>query len=172
MTLKQKRVVGILATVNSIVILILAALITRPDAPPRASAPAPPPTRAKPLPPGDCQWVATQLLAQAGLGGTVTLTTDGSLDLKITPPLAPSQTADDAAQAVWEAFDIALALPEQECPPFTQVHVTILVRGDQSNTQINASVSASDLTAFDTNELSQDEFIERVTYTTGTMRNE
>jgi hypothetical protein len=108
------------------------------------------------------------MLAQAGLGGTVTLSTNGALIFEITYPLAPDQTTDDAAQETWTAFDIALALHEQGCPTFTQVEVTILTH----HSQINASVSTSDLIAFASDELSQDQFIERVTYIHSTVHNE
>ena len=168
MSPKQKRIVGFLAIANVIVILILVALATRPSPTTHAHTPTPPHTCPPTLPPGDCQWLATQLLAQAGLGGTVMLATDGSLNLTISYPLAPNQTVDDAAQAVWIAFDVALALHEQECPAFTQVQVTILAH----DTQINASVSTADLVAFSADELSQDEFIEHVTFTHSTIHNE
>ena len=38
--------------------------------------------------------------------------------------------------------------------------------------QISANVSTADLVAFSAGDLSEDEFIERVTYTTGVTRNE
>lgn len=165
---KQKRIIGILAIANVIVILVLAALAMRPTPASRAHTPTPTRLSRPTLPPGNCQWQATQLLAQAGLGGTVMLTTDGPLAFEITYPLAPDQTTDDAAQETWTAFDIALILYERGCPTFTQVQVTILAH----NTQINASVSTSDLIAFSADELSQDEFIERVTCTHSTMYDE
>ena len=88
-----------------------------------------------------------------------------------------------AAQSVWTAFDIATEcmrvstpvsgpgalsnpdvlsgpLQEEECPTFTRVEVTILVH----STQIHASVRTPDLVALSTGELSEIEFIERVTY--------
>ncbi len=167
MTLKQKRIIAILAIVNTAIILTLVALTTRPT-------PTPPDSHTPALSPGDCQWQATQLLAQAGLGGTVTLTTNACLDLKISYPLASSQTADDAAQAVWTAFDVAMALQksENQCPAFTQIKVTILTHSEHTDMQINASTSAADLLAFGAGDLSEDEFIERVVYTHDTMRNE
>jgi hypothetical protein len=116
--------------------------------------------------PEACQWKAARLLAQAGLGGAVTLTHDGVLRFEIAHALAPGQTADDAAQLVWIAFDVALALSEDDkCTIFTQVEVAILAQGSQASPQISASVSAADLAAFDTGTLSEDEFVERVTYT-------
>jgi len=92
-----------------------------------------------------------------------------SLRLGSRPPRsdAPGQTADEAAQLVWTAFDVALALDEDECDLFTEVEVTILAQGIQTDTHISASVSAADLAALSAGELSENEFIERVTYTTG-----
>ena len=165
---KQKRIVGILVITNVVVILILVALTTRQTPSSRAHIPIPIRPPRPTLPPDDCQWQATQLLAQAGLGGTVMLTTNEALAFEITYPLTPGQTADDAAQETWTAFDIALALHEQGCPSFTRVEVTILAH----HSQINVSVSTSDLIAFDADELSQDNFIERVTYTRSTMYDE
>ena len=165
MTLGQKRIIAILAIADVAVILALIVLVTRP---PGTRHPPSTPTHALSSPPRTCQWRATQLLARAGLGGTVALTSDGSLHFEVTYPLAPGQTVDEAAQATWTAFDVALALREQEteCATFTQVKVTILVQADQSYTQIRASVSAADLAAFSAGELSEEQFLERVTYAT------
>ena len=128
-------------------------------------------------------------MAQAGLGGTVTLTSGNSLRFEITQSLSHpvTQSPNEAAQSVWTAFDVALALQEQEdeCATFTQVEVTILAvrlnAHDEAHSgqtdafsswQIYASVSAADLEAFSAGELSENEFIERVTYTTSVIRNE
>ena len=91
----------------------------------------------------------------------------GPLRFETVCTLAPGQTADEAAQLVWTVFDVALALDEDECGSFTEVKVTILAQGIQTDTQIYASVSAADLAAFSAGELSEDEFIERVIYTIG-----
>jgi hypothetical protein len=122
-----------------------------------------------PLLPEMCQWEAAQLLAQADLGGTVTLNPDGALRFNIVYPLAPDQTADQAAQSVWTAFDIALALEKQGdgCGSLTQIEVTVLAQGALTETWVSASVSAVDLIAFDAGELTEKEFTERVTYQVG-----
>ena len=130
-----------------------------------------------------CEWEATQRLAQAGLGGTVTLIPNGPLRFEIMYPpegqeipwtstsiFARNDRGAGAAQSVWTAFDIATGLlsgpvQEEECPTFTRVEVTIFVH----STQIHASVRTADLVALDAGELSEAEFIERVTYET--MRN-
>jgi hypothetical protein len=98
------------------------------------------------------------------LAGTVTLTGDGSLDFDITYPLAPGQVVDEAAEAVWTAFEVALALREYRCATFARVEVTVLAHGGQSDTQFDASVSAADLLAYSAGELGAEGFIERVTY--------
>jgi len=174
MTPRQRLIIAALALANTIVILTLVVLVTHPS----GSLPSPLPTptlRAEPQDeasvPGAtsqevCQWQVTQLLAQSGLGGTVTLTPGGPLRFEIVYPRTPGQTVSEAAQAVWTAFDVALALQGDECGSFTQVEVTILAQGNQTDTQISASVSAADLAAFSAGELSEDEFIERVAYTT------
>ena len=138
-----------------------------------------------------CEWEATQRLAEAGLGGTVRLIPNGPLRFEITYPPDAQETpsvstrgtsvstqgtstsifarndrgAGLAAQSVWTAFDIATdvlsgTLQQEECPTFTRVEVTIFVH----STQIHASVRTPDLVALSTGELSEAEFIERVTY--------
>ena len=179
MTPRQKRFIAALAIANSVVILALVVLVTHPSGTspsPLPHTPMPslphshtstPPHTHTPTPPQEtCQWQATQLLAQAGMGGTVTLTPDGPLRFDIAYPLAPGQTADEAAQLVWTAFDVSQALVEDECNPFTRVEVTVLAQGSLTDTQISASASVADLVAFGAGELSEDEFIERVAYNT------
>lgn len=170
MTSKQKRIIAALAVANTIVVLTLVVLVTRPSVtapslPSHSHTPTLPHTPA--LSQESCQWKATQLMAQAGLGGTVALTPGGPLCFEIACTLAPGQTADEAAQLVWTAFDVALALDEDECDLFTEVEVAILAQGIQTDTHISASVSAADLAALSAGELSENEFIEHVTYTTG-----
>jgi len=180
MTLRQKLIIGILAITNAVVILALAALLLRPfdsgtsSLPPSTLGPGgltepvrtPRPERPTGVPPQeDCRWAAAQMLAQAGLAGTTTLHPNGSLRFEIARSLAPGEGAGAAAQLIWVAFDVALALQQRDCE-FTQVEVAILARGDQSNIRIEASVGAADLAAFGASELSEDEFIERVTYIT------
>ncbi len=190
MTPRQKRIIVTLATANIAIILALVVLVTRPTSIhtptlPHPHTPTTPAEACQTSPSSADVWQATQLLAQAGLGGTVTLPPDGSLCFEIVYPLAPGHAAtppvppeaegsdiERAAQSVWTAFDVALALQEQEgeCATFTQVQVMILASGIQTDTQISASVSAADLADFSAGELSEDEFIKRVTYTTNAIR--
>jgi len=167
MTPRQKCIIAALALANVVVILALVVLTTRPFDTSLSPLRHPTPT----LPQQTCQWQAAQRLAQAGLSGTIALPSGGPLHFEITYPLAPGQTADEAAQSVWAAFDIALALQEQEdCATFTRIEVTILTYNGQLNTQISASVSTADLLSFSAGTLSENEFIERVTYTTSTAK--
>ena len=186
MTLRQKRMLAMLALADLMVVAgLIFSIFGRL---PTATAPA-----AWEPPHQPCQWEATQRLAQAGLGGTVTLIPNGPLRFEIIyppdPPQPPPMRGGEgggkgaclAAQSVWTAFDIAtecmrVSTPVSgppppippphagemggECPTFTRVEVMILVH----STQIHASVRTLDLVALSAGELSEAEFIERVTY--------
>jgi len=177
MTLRQKRILAMLALADAMVVAgLIFSIFGRL---PTATAPA-----AWEPPHQPCQWEATQRLAQAGLGGTVTLIPNGPLRFEIMYPPEPEEAYKEiprfarndrgaclAAQSVWTAFDIATEcmrvstpvsgrLQQEECPTFTRVEVTILVH----STQIHASVRTLDLVALSAGELSEAEFIERVTY--------
>jgi hypothetical protein len=208
MTRKQKRIVAALALANVLIILALAVLVTRisgdrePHRPRSGEAPFPGPgtlpsaePRTGPQGAGQASagsdsggttrageaWQATQLLAQAGLGGTVTLNSEGTLYVEIASPYVPGQTADEVAQLAWVVFDVALALSTSSGQAldtgdgrdsFNQVAVSITSPADRGGSpapwRIHASVSMVDLQAFSTGELSEDEFVERVTYTVDT----
>jgi len=165
MTPRQKIIIAILAITDIVVTLALVVSVTH-TAGIRFSSPlqSPPPA----VPQHTCQWQATQLLAYSGLGGTVTLPPDGSLRFEIAYPLSADQTINDAAQSVWTVFDIALKLQEQDaqCATFSRIDITILAHDGPSETQISASASTADLEAFSAGELSEEAFIEHVTYTT------
>ena len=212
MTPRQKRIVAILAMANMVVILALIGLVTR--APGTGPSPRPSYQTLTPLQ-ETCQRRATQLLADAGLGGTVTLapqdtdsvpsTPGWSLRFQIAYPPAPTPTAEsanadsdrasadidrspvdierssvdvdrapEAAQSVWTAFDVALALQEQEtqCAIFSQVDVIVLIQNGQMDTRISARAFTADLVAFHAGELSEDDFIDRVTYVTSAVDGE
>ncbi len=182
MTPRQKRIVTALAVVTIVVIVALVLLVTLslraiPPSIPASSLETSTPhesslladealTAAASLPAG-CQWRAAQLMAEAGLGGTVALSPDGILRFDVVYPLALDQPIDEAAQATWLVFDVALALVGDGCDTFSQVEVAIRARNDQGDVLINASVSAPDLIAFGAGELTEDEFIHRVTYRIG-----
>lgn len=179
MSESQKRLVIVLAISAIVVIVALAWYVTSslnalPTALPTTVHQTEVPTRSPqltaqvptidPSPLDACQWQAAQLMAEAGLGGTVALVPGGALrfDILHTPP--PGEPVDVAAQQVWLAFDIALALAEGECGDFTQVDVSVLAHGSQGDTRIDASVSAADLIAYGAGGLSEDELIHRVDY--------
>lgn len=161
MTREQRRIIAILAVADLAVIVGVVVLMTHLAR--TTVLPLPTPTFSDGLPglvSAACQWQAAQEMAQAGLSGSVTLSPD-TLNFEITTLLAPGQTTDDAAQLIWTAFDVALALGE-ECP-FSRVKVTIHIR--DSDTTLHATVAAADLAAYDAGTLTEDEFITRVTYT-------
>lgn len=168
MTLRQKRIIAALAIANGVVILALVLFVVRF---PGATAPAsltPMPT-SESLAPDECRWRAAQLLAQTDLSGAVELGSDGLLHFKTIQTLAPGQAPDVAAQQVWAAFDIALRLENENCA-FSQVEVSILALRPheeglgQRGLYIDALVSADDLTAFGTGELSESALIDQVVY--------
>jgi hypothetical protein len=104
------------------------------------------------------------------LGGTVVITGDGSLEFDIPFALEPDQVADEAAQTIWTAFDVALALREYRCVAYSQVRVVILAHGNQADIQINAAVGTADLVAYGAGALSEDELIDRVIYSVHSVR--
>lgn len=164
MTWGKKCVSIAVAIVTGILILILALLAQ--CSPNPNGSPLPTSSVLPTTPYRGCQQKGAQLLAQAGLAGTVTLLPEGVLHLDILHTLAPNQTVEEAAQSVWTAFDVALALQKQdECTFLTHVAVAVLLQDEQIDARIDASVSAADLAAFGAGELSEEAFIERVTYT-------
>jgi hypothetical protein len=84
--------------------------------------------------------------------------------LDIVYPIPGDQNAEEAAQQVWTAFDIAQALSQDQCDGFSRVTVVIQAHGARSSIQIRAGVEARDLNAFHDGELSESEFIDRVQY--------
>ncbi len=173
MTPRQKRIIIALIIANVAVILALATLM-------RLMAHSATPTVSPPdlsRWQADCEWQAAQHLAQAGMGGTVTLAPSGALHVALVHPvppdhLAPAQATDldEAAQSVWTAFDVALALQKRpECAGFTQVQVVIRAHSPLTDTRISATVSSSDLSAYGSGTLSETAFIERVNYQVTTL---
>jgi hypothetical protein len=94
----------------------------------------------------------------------VTLLADGVLRFDLIYPLTPDQDVDDAAQSVWLALDVASALTKGNCDSFTEIEIVILAQGEQTFTRVSARVSLADLLSFNSGELNEDEFIQRVTY--------
>ncbi len=160
MTGKQKALIAALAVADLAVVLGLALVMLNS----RPVTPEPPPA----LPP-TCRWEAARLLAQAGVGGT-TATTGGMLRFDLAVPLAPrveiTTGVEQAAQTVWTAFDVALALHgREECAAFEGVSVAVaVVDGGRTVGHIAAQVPTAALLAFDRGTLSEEDFIGLVTY--------
>ena len=168
MTPRQKRIIGVLVIANAAVILALIVFVAH-SSPATSATPLPVSPYSSTGPAGllslqTCQQRAVQLLSQAGLGGTATFISDGTLRLDLVYPLPEDQKAGEAAQQVWTAFDIAWALSQGQCDSFCQILVVIQAQGTQSPIQIQASVDRIDLEAFHNGELSESDFIDRVQY--------
>jgi len=119
--------------------------------------------RPQPLPvafvsplPADCFYEPAARLAQAGLAGRLALGSDGTLTVELSLP--DQWPTDQAAQAVWAAFNAVTTMPST-CP-YQQLEV--LVSTDAA--RLRASVSAADLSAWAAGEMSDDELIEQVLY--------
>jgi hypothetical protein len=170
MTPRQKRIIRVLAIANGAVILALVVFAARfspitsptPWGSPLPPYPSPGPSEAPSW--QACEQRAVQLLSQAGLGGTAASTSNKTLRLDLVYPVPQDQEAEEAAQQVWTAFDIAQALNQDQCDNFSHVTVVIQTRGAPSSIQIRASVDTTDLEAFHNGELSESEFIDRVHY--------
>lgn len=168
MTLRQKRIIGVLVITNGILILGLVLLMTRfSGSGPSALIPTPVPT----YPPGslssqECQQRATEMMSQSGLSGTAAVIPGESLQLDLVYRGTAVESLDNAAQQVWRAFDVATALTNNRCAIISRVEVQVEVRSrsDQELGQIRATVDVTDLEAFDNGDLSESEFIDQVAY--------
>jgi len=168
MTLRQKRIIGVLVVTNVALILSLALVITRfSGSGPFALLPTPVPT----YPPGslfsqECQQRATEMMSRVGLSGTAAVTPGESLRLDLVYLDTAGGSLEDAAQQVWKAFDTAIALTDDRCAAISRVEVQIKVRSasDQKLGHIRASVPVTHLKSFHKGDLSESEFIDQVTY--------
>jgi hypothetical protein len=178
MTRKQKLIVVGLAVANALLILTVAAFFLRrptgrgaepgPVDPTRRSptATAPTPTPLAEAEADDCTWLATRMLAAQHLAGVVRRPAEDTLrfELQIHPPAdqAPAQSA----QKVWEVFDAALLIEEQgTCSAVEFIEVSIRSRATDPPFRIDAHARLTDLVAFDAQAITEDELIDRVTYT-------
>ena len=147
MTLRQKRMLAMLALAD---VIVVAGLIFS-----LADSGRPPPSFPSPWggdgggwepPHQPCQWQATQRLAQAGLAGTVALIPNGTLRFEIIYPPDPQEIprfarndrgafarndrgASLAAQSVWTAFDIATEVYAGEYTRFEYTRLSTPVSG-------------------------------------------
>lgn len=166
MTRRQRYIVGLLAIANAALLVTLLVFATRFSASTSSllGLPSPVPTygvQTHLAPP--CQRRAVEMLLQAGLGGTTTLA-GRVLRCDLVYRAATDGHAEDVAQQVWTAFDVAMALVEDQCEPFSRVEIVIEAQGAPPSTQIYAAVDLADLEAFYDGELGEDAFIDRVDY--------
>jgi len=103
------------------------------------------------------------MLSRVGLAGTVTLA-DRAIKFDLVYPVTQDGHAEDVAQQVWTAFDVALALAIDECDAFSRIEVIIEAQGTPQPTCLYAAVDATDLKAFHSGELGESAFIDRVQY--------
>lgn len=168
MTLRQKRIIGVLAITNVIFILSLVLVITPfSGSGPSALLPTPVPTyRPGSLSSQACQQRATEMMSRVGLSGAAAVIPGESLQLDLVYQDTAGESLDNAAQQVWKAFDIAIALTEDRCATISRVEVQIKVRSrsDQELGHIRAAVHVAHLKAFHKGDLSESEFIDQVTY--------
>lgn len=165
MTPKQRRVVGALAIANLVFLVTMFVFVTRfrrsPSLPATPSR-LPAETTKTHFSPA-CQRRAVRLLSEAGLAGTVNLA-DETMVLDLVYGIGGNDGAEEAAQQVWTAFDVALAMNDDPCSGFSHVEVVIEARGAPTATVTYATVDTADLEAFDDGELTEHAFIERVGY--------
>lgn len=166
MTPRQKRIISILLIAN---VAFFAALLTfmvlfSGSMPAALVAPSPVPTyqvetHFRPV----CQRRAAELLSEAGLGGTATLT-DQTLRLDLVYHVPDDGQTAYVSQQVWTAFDVVLALTDSPCDIFSQIEVLIVSQGVPRSIQVYAGADLADLRAFRAGELSEHLFIDRVQY--------
>jgi len=124
------------------------------------ATPSTPTPHASPLPdPEACAATLAQLLAATGLPAEVAFTPQATLHVTIPHPTTEGASPDEAAQAIWPAFDAAAQLPPS-CP-FR--HLVVTVQTD--DLVLQAEVAAGDLLAWSAGSLDDNALIERVAYT-------
>ena len=174
MTPRQKRIIGVLAVINGVIILALIVFITRfSGSTSFALLPTPVPTYPSgALSSQECQQRAVQMMSQAGLSGTAAVIPGESLRLNLVYPVIAAESLNDATQQVWTAFDVAIALTENRCAIVSRVEVQIAPQSGnvQDPSWIRAAVDVTDLKAFYNGELSEAEFIDQVAYETDLPR--
>jgi len=103
------------------------------------------------------------------MAGTADVLPNGTLKFSITYPLTNSQTVTDAAQIVWNAFDIALALQKDSaCMPLTRVRVAIYAHTPAENTVLTAEVQMQAILDLADGTADEEDFINHVKYTVET----
>lgn len=126
----------------------LAALPT--SSPTPTSTPTPWPT---PIPPSEkslvCQREAAEALYRLGLAGSVHITPDGRLDITLHSRAPAVERFADVREEVWTAFELALALTEEDCALFDQLWVNVLdTRWDPPRPRVTVLAQLDDLEAW------------------------
>jgi hypothetical protein len=167
MTPRQRRIIGVLVIVNvAFLVTLLAFLTPFPAGTSSLGLPSPVPTYpAKAFFPPACRRRVSEMLSQVGLGGTATLA-DQTVRFTLVYRVSQGEHAENLAQQVWKAFDVALALVDGECDAFSRIEVVIEAQGLSRPTQVYAAVDRADLEAFHGGGLSERAFIDRVQYRT------
>lgn len=166
MSTRQKCIIAALAVADIVVILIVALYVLHTTrylfSDPSSFA----------FESSDCRWHMALLMAQAGLSGKASLDSSKTLRIEITYPLAPEQQVDEAAQAMWIAFDAVWTLQSHypACAAFNRVEVTVTAQQGQGGAVLKAAVSAADLAALNAGNLSEEAFIERTSYSVSALR--
>ncbi len=195
MTPRQRRIIGVLVVANVALLVTLLVLVNRAQLGPRPLSqrssgstsplrlPSEDAQRLSPVPTDRarasfspvCRRRAVQLLSQAGLGGTATLgrvnasLADQTLRFDLVHRVAQDGGAEDVAQQVWVAFDVALALASGECDAFSRIEIVIEAQGTSPPIRVYAAVDTTDLKAFYGGELGESTFIDRVDYRIGPL---
>lgn len=171
MNRKQKLILAALAIANAMFILTAVLFIVRRPtdrggtASPTATPQPTPTTQTRPAT-DDCTWFATRILAEHNLAGVVQQPTEDTLRFELQVEPSADQTSETNAQKIWAAFDVALLIEAQDvCPAIDRVEVRILVQDPERPLHIEAHTHMADLVALNSQEITEDEFIDRVTYT-------
>ncbi|MFZ5919138.1 MAG: hypothetical protein ACOYZ7_19565 [Chloroflexota bacterium] len=140
----------------------LAALPT--ERPTPLPSPTPWPT---PIPPSEqslvCQREAGDRLYALGLAGSVHVAANGRLDLALYSRLPAVNRFADAAQEMWAAFELALALQEAGCDLYDQVQVWVLdSRWDPPRPQVTVLAQIDDLRAWQQGRIIDAELVARL----------
>jgi hypothetical protein len=165
MTPRQRGIIGLLVIANVALFATLLVFFTRFSgsmSQPGLPSPAPASRERISFSPA-CRRRAVQMLSHAGLGGTAALS-DQTIQFDLAYRVTQERPAEDIAQQVWRAFDVALALANGPCDAFSHVDIVIEAQGALRPTRACAAVDVTDLQAFHDGTLSENAFIERVRY--------
>jgi len=107
---RRRFVIG-LAGANFVLLATIGALLAAPN-PPLAA----PPTVTLPGNSFACQSLAAQEMTEQGIGGSVAIRADGSIEFQL--------SGEDATEA-WDAFAASAKLPEHKCGPYDPIRIDV-----------------------------------------------